>query len=404
VDLQVPGFSEEKKELTVHLTRILLIQPLLLALSGLSMGILNSYKIFWASALGTVLYNACVIFFGFFLAPSMGIAGFALGVVIGAGVNFGIQIPSLRKVGIRYQFIIDWRNPGVRRIAALSLPLMIMYTLNQFQVLVANNLASHLPEGSIAAYTWANRLFQLPIGIFAIPIAVAVFPSLTEQATLKQWDKFRRSFSGAMRAVLFITIPVSVGMIVLRVPLIKVLFEHGQFTSEDTLAIAMPLLYFSLGIAAQSVVQILPRMFYSLQDTWTPVIIIVIGMGVNIIAMLLLVEPMAQSGLALASSITAFFTMFALLYMLRRRIGRIDGWAILRATGKTVSASLVMGLAVWWWAERVGPRLGDSMAAAWIVLITGTLIGVVVFAAMAKLMRMEEFEQVTGLIRRKLRR
>lgn len=404
VELQVPGFSAEKKELTVHLTRILLIQPLLLALSGLSMGILNSYKIFWASALGTVLYNACVILFGYLLAPSMGISGFAIGVVVGAGVNFAIQIPSLRKVGIRYQLIIEWQNPGVRKIVALSIPMMISYTLNQFQVLITNNLASHLPEGSIAAYTWAYRLFQLPIGIFALPIAIAVFPSLTEQAALRQWDKFRQSFSGAVRAVLFITIPVSVGMLVLRVPLIKVLFEHGQFNARDTLEIAAPLLYFCLGIAAQSVVQILPRMFYSLQDTWTPVIIGIIGMGVTIVAMLLLVEPMAQSGLALATSIAAFFNMLALLYMLRRRIGHIDGWAILRATGKTLIASLVMGVVVWWWADWLGSRLGDGMLAAWGQLITGTLLGIIVFALTAKLMKMEEFEQVTGLLRRKLRR
>ncbi|MFZ3132594.1 MAG: murein biosynthesis integral membrane protein MurJ, partial [Desulfosporosinus sp.] len=330
--LMVPGFETIGNiGLTINLTRILLIQPLFMAVSGLIMGILNSYKIFWPSALGTVLYNACIIFFGTILAnPAKpeSISGFAVGVVVGAFASFAVQIPALRKVGVRYYPIIDWHDPGVRRIGALAVPIIISYSLNQIQVAVSTNFGSLLPPGSITAIWYSYRLFQLPVGIFALAIAVAVFPTMTEQAALKQWDKLRQTTSSAIRMVIFITLPISVGMIVLRYPLIRVLFQHGHFTAQDTLNTAIPLFYFAVGISSQSVIQILPRAFYALQDTWTPVILGIIAMIVNILAMYLLIGPLAHGGLAFATTIAAFVNMILLYYVLRRRLGQIDGWAM----------------------------------------------------------------------------
>lgn len=244
IALQVPGFSPENKELAIYLTRILLLQPVILALSGITMGILNSYKIFWPSAVGTILYNASVILFGALFADSgdsRSIAGFAFGVVIGAAANFLVQVPALRRVGLRYYPLIDFKHPGVRKILFLSLPIILMYTLNQFQVIVNSNLGSALVPGSLTAIWYSYRLFQLPVGIFALAIGVAVFPTLSEQAALRKFKEFLETISGAIRLIIFITVPVSVGMVVLRFPLIRVLFEHGQFGSADTEATAVPL-------------------------------------------------------------------------------------------------------------------------------------------------------------------
>jgi putative peptidoglycan lipid II flippase len=224
IAVQVPGFTPENKELAVYLTRILLLQPVILALSGITMGILNSYKIFWPSAVGTVLYNASVIFFGALLADSgeaRSISGFAFGVVIGAALNFLVQVPALRRVGIRYYAVIDFRHPGVRKIFTLSVPIIIMYTLNQFQVIVNSNLGSALVPGSLTAIWYSYRLFQLPVGIFALAIGVAIFPTLSEQAALHKVKDFLETVSGAIRLIIYITIPVSAGMIVLRTPLIS---------------------------------------------------------------------------------------------------------------------------------------------------------------------------------------
>jgi putative peptidoglycan lipid II flippase len=213
----------------------------------------------------------------------------------------------------------------VRRVAALAVPIILSYALNQVQVAVNSNLGSHLVEGSITSIWYSYRLFQLPVGIFALAIAVAVFPTLNEHATLKHWKDFIQTSSNALRMVIFITLPISVGMIVLRFPLIQVLFQHGAFTAEDTLATAVPLLFFAVGISAQSVIQILPRMFYALQDTWTPVTMGIISMLANVVFMFLLVKPLQAGGLAFATSLAAVVNMILLFYVLRKRLKKIDG-------------------------------------------------------------------------------
>ena len=404
--LMVPGFETTGNiGLTINLTRILLIQPLFMAVSGLIMGVLNSYKIFWPSALGAVLYNACIIFFGTILAnPAKpdSISGFAIGAVVGAFASFAVQIPALRKVGVRYYPIIDWRHPGVQRFGALAVPIIISSSLNQIQVAVNSNFGSLLFPGSITAIWYSYRLFQLPVGIFAVAIAVATFPTMTEQAALKQWDKLRQTISQAVRMVIFITLPISVGMIVLRYPLIRVLFQHGYFTAQDTLTTAIPLFYFAIGISSQSVIQILPRAFYALQDTWTPVSLGIIAMVVNIIAMVLLVGPLAHGGLAFATTIAAFVNMILLFYVLRRRLGQMDGWAMFWTSVKSLVASLFMAGVIWVWSEWLTPLIGIYTLGSLIVLFTGTAIGVIAFAGMAKILRMGEFEQAMGLVYRKI--
>jgi putative peptidoglycan lipid II flippase len=407
IRMQVPGFSTENQALTVHLTRIILIQPLLMALSGLTMGILNSHKIFWPSALGTVLYNASVILFGVILArpnePDT-IAGFAIGVVVGALMNFLVQVPALRRLGLRYYPVIDWRHPGVRRIALLAIPIILSYTLNQVQVVVNSNLGSHLIPGSLTSIWYSYRLFQLPVGIFALAIAVAVFPTLNEHAAHEKWKDFVHTSSSAVRMVIFITLPISAGMIALRYPLIRVLFQHGAFSAADTLATAIPLLYFAVGISAQSVIQILPRMFYALQDTWTPVTIGILSMIANVAFMFMLVKPLQSGGLAFATSLAAVFNMFALLYVLRKRLKQIDGWRILWTSLQTLGASVVMGAIVWSWGEGLTSIIGSGTTGSVIVLITGSGIGALIFAVAAKIMRMEEFNQTLGLFLKRLKR
>jgi len=404
--LIVPGFEKTGNiGLAINLTRILLIQPLFMALSGLTMGVLNSYKIFWPSALGTVLYNACVIFFGTILAnPAKpdSISGFAFGVVVGACVSFAVQIPALRKIGVRYYPVIDWHHPGVRRIGALAIPIIISYSLNSIQVTFNNNFGSTLFPGSITAVWYSYRLFQLPVGIFALAIAVATFPTMTEQAALKQWDKLRQTVSQGIRMVVFITLPISVGMIILRYPLIRLLFQHGHFTAQDTLTMAIPLFYYAIGISAQSVIQILPRAFYALQDTWTPVILGVISIVINIIAMYLLIHPLGIGGLAFATTIAAVVNMVLLLYVLRRRLGQIDGWNMFWTGLKSLIASLIMALIIWMWSGWLTQLIGIRTLSSMIVLVSGTLIGAIVFAGMAKLLRMEEFNQAMGLVHRKI--
>ncbi len=402
--MQVPGFDPARAKMTVHLTRILLLQPLLMAMSGFAMGVLNSYKVFWPSALGTLLYTVCVIVFGTILTPWIGISAFAVGTVVGAAVNFAVQIPALRRVGWHHYAIMDWRHPGVRKIIALAIPMIIAMAMNQIQVVVNSNIGSALVAGSLSSVWWSYRLFQVPVGVFALAIGVAVFPTLTEYAALKRWDNFRETASHAVRMVIYITLPISAGMIALRYPLIQVLFEHGHFSGKDTIFTAIPLLYFSLGITAQSVIQILPRMFYAMQDTWTPVILGIISMGVNILAMIVLVGPLAHGGLALATTVGAFANMALLLVFLKRKMGRMDGKKMVWTAVQAIAASCLMGSVVWIWNLGLTYWLGTGGVSAIIRLFTGMAIGVLVYLGVTKFMRMEEVEDSLAMVKRKLGR
>ena len=405
VRLWAPDLQPELVGLTVHLTRVLLIQPLFMSFAGLAMAILNSYKLFWPSALGALLYNACVIVFGTFfeLALHTGVAGFAFGTIIGAAVNFLVQIPALRRLGGRYHFSLDWRLPGVRRIIWLAVPMILSMLLNQIPIAIYSSLSSALPDGTLSGLTRAYRLFQLPIGIFALSVALAVFPNLTEQAALRQWGNLRQTASKAVRMVILITVPVSVGMVVLRYPLIRLLFQHGAFTARDTTDTTIPLFYFCLGITAQAVINILPRVFYALQDTWTPVLLGSLSMAVNIVAMYVLVKPLGGGGLALATSVTGVVNMLLLFAELKRRLHQIDGVRMLWTTVQSVAASMVMGGVVWVWSAWLTRFAGTGTAASGVVLVTGSALGAAVFAAAAWLMRMEEFNQVWIMVRRRLR-
>jgi len=402
ITLYMPNAPVKTKELAIPIMRILMFQPILLGLSGFSMGILNSLRIFGPPAFGSVIYVLCVVVSGTILMPFIGIKGFAVGALIGAMGNFIIQIPALRKAGFNYTFTLNFRHPGVRRIAVLAFPIILYFGLQQIAVLVCQKLATALPEGSLASFTYALRLQQLPIGIFAYSVGLAIFPTLTEAISLKRWKLFRNSFSLALRSIIFVTIPISVGMMVLAQPLISVVFQHGAFTYEATLATVPSLVFFAFGIVEQSASVILPRTFYALQDTWTPVLVSGITLIVNIVLMNVLVKPLAQSGLALAISISGIVNMLLLLYFLKRKIGFIDGWRILTSLIKILFASTIMGMAVWLVFRYTSTFADTNFWGSLINLVVGTCVGVVVFLLLAVVLRMQELEFILQIARRKI--
>lgn len=404
IALYIPDAPLKTKLLAVPLTRILLIQPIILSISGFSMGILNSLKIFGPPAFGSVIYTASVIVVGSLLEPVLGIKGFALGVVLGALGNFLVQVPALRKVGFRYRFSLDFHHPGVKRIATLALPMILAFSLNQIPVIVYQNLASALPVGSLSSFNYAYKLQQLPIGIFAYSVGLAIFPTLTEAISLKRWQQFRSSFSLALRSIMFLTIPISVGMIVLAEPLIHVVFQHGAFTAQDTKVTIPPLIFFAVGIVEQSATVIIPRTFYALQDTWTPVLLGFISLVVNIVLMEVLVGPLAQGGLALAISISGIVNMLLLLYALKRKIKFIDGRRILNSLAKIVFGSLLMGIVL----NQVYHLTSSLGIPGWFGaafnLAVGSIIGALVFLILAVLLRMQELGFVLQVMRRRIAR
>lgn len=401
----VPGFSPENIELTVRMTRIMFVQTFFMALNGISMGILNSYHNFFAPALGSVMYNLGIILVGLVLTPYLGIMGFAVGVVSGAALNFAVQLPALIKIGLRYRPVIDLNHPGVRKIGALIIPVLIGLSVTHFNLFVNQNLGSGLPQGMISALRAAQRIMQLPIGVFAIAIAVATFPTLTGYAARNERDEFKRTMSLAVRTIIFITLPAAVGLIALRVPVVRVLFQQGKFTAQDTEATAYALLFYCFGLIAYSAIQLLNRVFYSLQDTRTPVMVGVFTIVVNIALNFTLIKPLGHGGLALAYSLAGFVNMLGLLYILRRKIGSIDGHKMAVSFLKTLVISGVMGLAAYNASVFIGGMVDTGSKLGQIIQVgTGVTTGAVVFIGLALALKMEEAQMAASMLLRRFRR
>ncbi|MGF7185475.1 putative peptidoglycan lipid II flippase [Desulfitispora alkaliphila] len=407
IPLVAIGFHNEPETtaLTVKMTRIMFGQAFFISIAGIAIGILNSYKKFTAPAIGGVAYNLGIIVFGVLLAQKYGIVGFAIGVVIGALLNLAIQIPPLIKLGMKYTFSFDWRHPGVKKIGLLMFPMMISLAVAQVNLIVNQNLASLLPEGIVSALKAAQRIMQLPIGIFAIAIAVAVFPTLTELIAKGKTDDFKRTMSMGVRTIVFITLPVAVLLLVLRIPVVRLLFEQGQFTPEATEATAYALFFYSFGIFAYSAIQVLNRSFYSLQDTKTPVMIAISTIFLNLILNLILIRPLGHGGLALAYSIAGVYSMGMLLWFLRRKLGGIDGKNMIMSFVKTGIASVALGITAYGSAGvlagtvDVGSKLGQFIQVAGASTVAG-----LTFLIIAKLLKMEELNSVLDVLMRRFKR
>ncbi len=403
VRLLVPGFVPSELALTVKLTRIMLAQTFFMGLSGVIVGILNSYGHFTAPALGSVLYNLGVVTVGWVLAPYLGITAYSLGVVVGAVLNFAVQIPPLLRLGLRYRPVLDLRHPGVRQIGSLVLPVLIGLSVSQINLFVSQNLASSLPGGLLAALKTAQRLMQVPTGVFAVAVGTAVFPTLTAQAARAEWAQFRRTLSLGLRAVGFLTIPAAAGLLALGVPIVRALFEVGKFTSENTHATAVALFYYSFGVVGYSAALVLNRAYYALKDTRTPVLVGVGTVLVNVVLNLILVRVLGHGGLALAYSLVGILNMLLLLFVLRLRMGSIDGTRLLASTLRSLAAAAVMALSCFLLVEFLQRLLGVTSKLGQLLSVgAGVAWGAGVYFFLAYCFRLEEFRLACEILARRL--
>lgn len=390
----VPGFSPEDQALTVRLMRIMLMAPIIFGVSGVVMGILNSFQHFLLPALAPAIYNLSIIGGAILLAPSVGVYGLAVGVVVGAVLHLLIQVPELLRKGMVYQPLFDITHPGVREVGRLMVPRMLGLATVQINFLVNTYLASRLIGGSLAALNYAWMLMLLPQGIFAVAIATAAFPTFSGLAARGRLIELRGTVSETLRLTLYLVIPASVGLIVLSEPLVELLLQRGRFDPSSTMAVAWALQFYALGLCAHSALEIVTRAFYSMHDTSTPVVIGVCAMVLNITLSVLLIGPLLHGGLALANSVATVIETIVLLVILRGRLGGVDGYALLSSVGKTGVAAMVMGLGVSWYAAwtadaHVLVRGGGSI-----------VLGAAFFLGVSLVLRSEEL----GILRRLLPR
>ena len=403
ITLLVPKLPLETIELATGLTRVMLFQTFFMALSGISVGVLNARKHFTLPALGGIMYNLGIILVGVTLARQWGIMAFSVGVVVGSVLNFAVQIPALARAKIKYYPILNPNHPGLKQILILMVPVVIGLSVTQINLFVNQNLASGLPEGSISALRLAQRIMQLPIGIFGMSVAMAVFPTMTEQAAMKNMAEFKRLFSLGLRAVLVITIPAGLGLMALREPIIALLFQQGQFDAGDTLATAQALFYYSMGLFAYSALQLANRVFYSLKDTVTPVLAGIAAIILNIALSILWVQPMGHEGLALAYSVSGGFNLLLLIALIRRRLKHIGGGVLVRSFLVSGLASLLMYVGARYGAAQVGSWLTFTPKAnALIMVMTGMGLGAGIYGIIISVFHLEETDLLFNIFKKRL--
>lgn len=408
--LEAPGFSGEKLALVSALTRIMFSSVAMLAVAGLLSGVLYSYQSFFTPALGPVVYNIGIIGGAILLGSNYGIKGMAVGVVAGAAASLFLQAWSVRRRQPMYSpLIFDFRHPGFIRMLCLLLPAFFGLSATQLNILFTNMMATSLPEASLSALRFANRLIQLPLGIFAAAIGTAFFPAMTRAVAEKKMSEYKETFSMGMRAILFITIPSAVGLVVLRYPIVRLLFEGQRFTSHDTDLTAYALAFYSIGLFAHGAILLLPRAFYSLQDTKTPVQVTALTVAISLVLNLIFIRftHLGHGGLALSFSIMGLLNMGAMLYLLRRKVGGVGGRAILKTFVLSALASLLMGLAILF-VDRCVPGLAflahrPRIIAAGIEVLAGAGVGIVLYGFLAYLMKMEEMDLLIGMVKKRIR-
>ena len=406
VRIIAPGFggSLEKYTLTVTLTRIMFPYIFFIGLVALCMGILNVLGHFAAPALAPVFLNLAMIGSVFWLAPRMHnpVKGLAWGVLIGGGLQLVLQIPFLINKGIYFWRKIRIYHPGIKRIGLLMIPAVFGAAVYQINILVGTLLASLLAEGSVSYLYYADRLVQFPLGIFAIATATAVLPSLSREAASKDFEAMRDTFAHAMSLVFFITVPSMIGLIVLREPIVALLFKRGAFDATEVRLTAYALLYYAIGLWAFSGVRIVVSAFYSLQDTKTPVQIAIISVIGNIILGIILMQPLGHGGLALSTSLASMLNLGLLIHSLRKKMGSIALRLITRSAGKTLFCSALMGIVVWGLALGILPQEEGSSYR----LLGGLCVcigsGFLLYFLFAYLMKSPEMEVVLNTARRGL--
>ena len=401
--LVAPGFDPERQALTTELMRLMLLTPVIFGVSGVVMGILNARQHFLLPALAPIAYNLGIIGGALILARTMSVRGLAWGVVIGALGHLLVQVPGLVRHGLRYTPTLGLRDPGVHEVGRLMVPRMVGLAAVQVNFLVNTILASGLAAGSLSALNYAWLLMLLPQGVFAQAVATAAFPTFSAQAARGQRAEMRGTLSATLRAVLYLAVPAAVGLIVLRVPLVQLLFERGAFTETSTQMVAWALALFALGLAAHSAVEIVVRAFYAMHDTKTPVTIGVAAMGLNVVLSLVLINAfkavgwMPFGGLALSNSVATTIEIIVLLALIRRRLDGLQGRRLAGSLVRIGLAAAAMGGAVALSARFLGS------ASPWLVSGLSIAVGLAVYGGVSLALGAPEPAAVWTMVRSRRR-
>ncbi len=407
-----PSFARTpgKLELTTGLTRIMLPFLATLAVAAAMMGMLNSLRRFFIPALSPAMFNVATILCAFLLVPVMSRVGWppivaiAIGTIAGGLGQIALQWPVLRQEGFRYRPVIDFRDPKLLEVLRLMGPGTLGLAAVQINVFVNTYLATSQEQGAVSWLNYAFRVMYLPIGLFGVSIATAALPEIARRASDGDTSGMRRTISTALRMMLMLNVPATVGLVALAHPIVALLLQRGHFTAHDTSATAAALIFYAPGLLGYSAVKIASPSFYSLRDSRTPVLVSVAAVLTNLTINLMLVRVMGYRGLALGTALAAMVNAGTLLWLLRRRLGGLEGRRVLVAFVKISVASAAMGAVAWLTATWLAGVMPAANSISRAIQLTGAIAaGVAVLVLAARLLRLAEFEDAFARVLRRLR-
>jgi putative peptidoglycan lipid II flippase len=397
-----PGFIgvPDKFGEALRLVRIMLPYVYCIGLAGICMGVLNVLDHFATPALAPVLLNLTMI------AAMLGVSRFsshmtvrvfvlALAVVAGGGLQLVLQVAVLMKKGVNLLRGRGVFHPGIRKVGQMMLPTLFGASVFQINVFFDTLLASLLPEGAISYLYFADRLVQFPLGIFAVSIATAVFPTAARQAAIRDIPALRDTLCHGLSLAFFVSLPSMIGLIVLREPIVGMLFQRGVFDLQMTRLTASALLYYGIGIWAFSAIRVTLPVLFALDDMRSPVRAGLLCVAAHMLMGLLLMRPMAHAGLALATSLSSMLNLWLLLRVLAHRMGGWGAAAVLRSAGRSLFCAAAMGLGIW----MILPAGNEAPLISTMRVGACVLAGVLIYTLVSYAMNRETFLRAVAVFR-----
>jgi len=402
-----PGFKDQRQllDLTVTLSQVMFPILILLGISGVVVGILNSYDRFGAFAISPLFWNLTIIVVLVVLEPRFHgqnkIYAYAIGILVGTLVQLLIPAWDLRHTPFHFTFSFDWHHPGLRRVLWLMLPVTISLGLINFNLLINSFFGSLVSNQAPAAIDKAFRIYQLPQGIFSVAIATVLFPTLARFANAGEIDNLRATMANGMRQILFVLLPAAAAILALSDPMIRLVYQRGEFNPAETAVVATALFWFAFSLPTNGLYLLQTRTFFSLQRPWQATALAVIDLVISALAALALYKPFGVGGIVAGTGIGTSAAVVAQALILRREFGGLELGRLFSTASRITVASAALAGVSWLVWDLLDQALGRDLVGQIVSLGAGLAAGGLVYVAVAKLLRVAELEQITRLLRRR---
>ncbi|HLR35154.1 MAG TPA: murein biosynthesis integral membrane protein MurJ [Tissierellales bacterium] len=385
------GFTGEQFKLAVKLNRIGLPIMIFLGFTYIFSGFLQSSEIFGPPAIAGIPFNLVYIIYLFIFSNKLGVVGLMVASVIAASAQFLIQVPATKRLGYKYSFDVDLKDRYINKAMILVLPVLLGSAVQQINTVIDKTLASDLVEGSISALNYSAKINSLVISVFVTAITTVIFPMLSRAFNQNDTNQVKEIMAEGINIILIITVPATIGIVLLAQPVVKIFFQRGAFDETATLMTSQALIFYSLGLVGSSLRLMLNKVYYSFQDTITPMVNGIIAVIINLIFNIILVKPMAHSGLALATSISLTVSTLFLFVSLRKKMkGAMGLKRYMECFIKTLISAIIMGLVVKVTYFGLTSLLPDKNIIQLIVLVFTIGLGGFIYTILCSILKVKE--------------